>query len=165
MADSRKSCGGMPVASISGCWVSCQLSFTAIGEPVGPKRRRSGSLTAFGTLNFVSEGPMPRMMTRLASLPVMMKPPIINPSPASTRRRVEILTGCVAGLGEGDGLVLGLGEGLGLGDVPGLGDGLALGDGLGLGEGLALPITLIVALALLRASSIWNVPKTQKVNE
>ena len=86
---------------------------------------------------------------------------------------MEILTGCVAGLGEGDGLGLadGLGEGLGLGDVPGLGEGLGLGDvpglgdGLGLGEGLAPPKTLMVALALLRASSIRNVPDTQNVNE
>jgi hypothetical protein len=69
------------------------------------------------------------------------------------------LTGCVAGLGEGDGLALGLGEGLGLGDVPGL------GDGLGLGDGFAPPRTLMVALAVLRWSSIWNVPETQKVNE
>jgi hypothetical protein len=80
-----------------------------------------------------------------------------------------MLTGWVAGLGEGDGLALGLGEGLGLGDVPGLGEGLGLGDvpglGEGLGEGFAPPITLMVALALLRASSIWKVPETQKVNE
>jgi hypothetical protein len=83
---------------------------------------------------------------------------------------VEILTGWVAGLGEGEGLALGLGEGLGLGDVPGLGEGLGLGevpglgDGLGLGEGFAPPMTLMVARALLRASSIWKVPETQKVN-
>ena len=86
-----------------------------------------------------------------------------------------MLTGCVAGLGEGDGLTLGegltLGDGLGLGEVPGLGEGLGLGevpglgDGLGLGEGVAPPMTLIVARALLRASSIWKVPETQKVNE
>ena len=86
---------------------------------------------------------------------------------------MEILTGWVAGLGEGEGLALGLGEGLGLGDVPGLGEGLGeglglgevpgLGDGLGLGEGFAPPMTLIVARALLRASSIWKVPETQKV--
>jgi hypothetical protein len=55
--------------------------------------------------------------------------------------------------------VPGLGDGLGLGDVPGL------GEGLGLGEGFAPPITLMVALALLRASSIWKVPDMQKVNE
>jgi hypothetical protein len=92
---------------------------------------------------------------------------------------VEILTGCVAGLGEGDGLVPGdglglgevpgLGDGLGLGEVPGLGLGLGevpgLGEGLGLGEGFAPPKTLIVARALLRASSIVKVPDTQKVNE
>ena len=83
---------------------------------------------------------------------------------------MEILTGWVAGLGEGEGLALGLGEGLGLGDVPGLGEGLGLGevpglgDGLGLGEGFAPPMTLIVARALLRASSIWKVPETQNVN-
>lgn len=81
---------------------------------------------------------------------------------------MEILTGWVAGLGEGDGLGLALGEGLGLGDVPGLGEGLGevpgLGDGLGLGEGFAPPMTLMVARALLRASSIWKVPETQKVN-
>ena len=122
---------------------------------------------ALGTLWFAREGPIPRMMTRLASLPVMMKPPIITPSPASTRRRVEILTGCVLGLGEGVGLGLGLGEGLGLGDVPGLGEGLGevpglglgevpgLGEGLGLGDGVMPPRTLIVARALLRASSMW----------
>jgi hypothetical protein len=74
---------------------------------------------------------------------------------------VEILMGWVAGLGLGEGLALGLGEGLGLGDVPGLGEGLALG----LGEGLAPPRTVILALALLRASSIRKVPLTQKVKE
>ena len=70
------------------------------------------------------------------------------------------------GSGEGDGLGFGLGEGLGLGDVPGrardsrsvTGSGwamcLGLVEGLGLGEGFAPPITLIVALAVLRASSI-----------
>jgi hypothetical protein len=96
---------------------------------------------------------------------------------------VEILTGWLAGVGEGEGLGLALGEGLGLGDVPGLGEGLGLGDvpglgdglglgdvpglgdGLGLGEGLAPPNTLMVALALLRASSIRNVPDTQNVKE
>lgn len=72
-----------------------------------------------------------------------------------------MLTGCVAGLGDGEGLGLGEtpGLGLGLGDTPGL------GDGLGLGEVLAFPITLMVARALLRASSMRNVPATQKVNE
>jgi hypothetical protein len=80
---------------------------------------------------------------------------------------VEILTGCVAGPGEGEGLALGEG----LGDMPGLGEGLGLGDvpglaeGLGLGEGVMPPNTLMVALALLRASSMWKVPDTQKVNE
>ena len=88
---------------------------------------------------------------------------------------MEILTGWVAGLGDGDGLTLGdglaLGDGLGLGDVPGLGEGLGLGDvpglgdGLGLGDGAAPPMTLIVALALLRASSMRKVPETQNVNE
>jgi hypothetical protein len=103
----------------------------------------------------------------------MMKPPIITPSPAFTLRRVEIFTGRVAGLGEGEGLALGLGEGLGLGDELGPGEGLGLGDepglgdgdGLGEGDGLAPPKTVIVALALLRASSIRNVPDAQKVNE
>jgi hypothetical protein len=78
-----------------------------------------------------------------------------------------MLIGCVAGLGEGEGLAEGLGEGLG--DVPGLGDGLGdvpgLGDGLGLGEGPAPPKTLMVARALLRASSIRKVPDTQNVKE
>jgi hypothetical protein len=82
---------------------------------------------------------------------------------------VEILTGWAAGLGDGLGLALGEGLGLGLGEVPGLGLGLGevpgLGDGLGLGEGFPPPRTLIVARAPLRASSIWNVPPTQKVNE
>ena len=45
------------------------------------------------------DGPMPRMMTRFGSLPVTMKPPIMTPSPVSTRTRVEMLTGCAAGLG------------------------------------------------------------------
>lgn len=89
------------------------------------------------------------------------------PSPASTRTRVEILTGWVAGLGLGEGL--GLPEGLGLGDVPGLGLGLGdepgLGEGLGLGDELGPPKTVMVALAPLRASSMWKVPDTQNVNE
>ena len=107
------------------------------------------------------------MITRFASFPVMMKPPIMTASPDWTRRRVEILTGCVAGLGEGDGLALALAEALGLGEAVALGDGLALGEALalGLGEGFAPPMTVIVARAPLRASSIRNVPETQKVNE
>ena len=45
--------------------------------------------------------------------------------------------------------------------MPGLGDAL----GLGLGEGLVLPNTVMLDLALLRASSIRKVPPTQKVKE
>ncbi len=72
-----------------------------------------------------------------------------------------MLTGCVAGLGDG------LGEGLGLGDTPGvgLGETPGLGDGLGLGEVPAFPSTLMLARALLRASSMRKVPSTQNVNE
>ena len=96
-----------------------------------------------------------------------------------------MLSACAAGIGLGEGLGLGdglmpgeglglgempgLGEGLGLGDMPGLGDGLGLGDmpglGEGLGEGVVPPNTVMVALALLRASSMWKEPDTQKVNE
>ncbi len=78
-----------------------------------------------------------------------------------------MLTACATGLGDGLALGegLGLGDGLEPGDGLGLGDGLLPGDGLGLGEGVAPPRTLIVALALLRASSIRNVPETQKVKE
>lgn len=88
-----------------------------------------------------------------------------------------MLTGWLAGVGDGEGEALGLGdvpglgealgpgdglaEGFGLGDVPGLGEALGLGDGLGLEP----PKTVIVARALLRASSSWKVPETQKVNE
>jgi hypothetical protein len=65
--------------------------------------------------------------------------------------------------------VPGLGDGLGLGEVPGLGDGLGLGEVPGLGDGLGdgppPPETVIVDLTPLRASSIWKVPDTQKVNE
>ena len=85
------------------------------------------------------------------------------------------MTGWLAGVGDGEGEVLGLGlgevpglgealgpgDGLGLGDVPGLGEALGLGEGLG----LASPNTVIVARALLRASSSRNVPDTQNVNE
>jgi hypothetical protein len=82
---------------------------------------------------------------------------------------VEILIGWVAGLGDGEGLALGLGEGLGLGDVLGPGEGLGLGDvpglGDGLGEGLTLPRTVMLDRAPLRWSSIRKVPPTQKVNE
>ncbi len=74
-------------------------------------------------------------MTRFASLPVMMKPPIMTPSPPSTRTRVEILTGWLTGLGEGLGLGLALGEGLGLG----LGDGAGFGVYPAHGDGLAPP--------------------------
>ena len=86
-----------------------------------------GSLIAPWTPTLVIEGPIPRMMTRLDSFPVTMKPPIMTPSPDSTRTRVEILTGCAAGLGLGDGLMPG--EGLGL--VPGDGLGLVPGSGSG----------------------------------
>ncbi len=92
------------------------------------------------TPTFAMEGPTPRMMTRLDSFPVMMNPPIITPSPVSTLTRVEILSGCAAGLGLGDGLVPGEGDGLvpGEGDglVPGEGDGLVPGEGDGLVPGL-----------------------------
>src|ERR1043166_9353841 len=182
IAASRESCGATPVASISVRWVSCQLSFTAMVVPLDPKRRKFGSRTTFGTPTPASEGPMPRMITRFGTSPVTMKPPTMTPSPASTRTRVEMVSACAAGLGLGEGLGLGdglglgevpglgdglglgdvpgLGDGLGLGDVPGLGDGLGLGDVPGLGDGLGLgegpvPVTIMVALALLRASSIW----------
>jgi hypothetical protein len=65
----------------------------------------------------------------------------------------------------GDGLALGLGEGLVPGEGLGLGDGLAVGKGLGLGDGSAPPTTVMVDRTPLRASSIWTVPETQKVNE
>src|SRR5436190_1230454 len=110
------------------------------------------------TPTLVIEGPMPRIMTRLDSLPVMMKPPIMTPSPTSTRTRVEILTGWAAGigLGLGDGLIPGLGDGL----IPGLGDGLIPG----LGDG-PVPGTSTVAVAFPGESWIWYVPGTQNVNE
>jgi hypothetical protein len=84
-----------------------------------------------------------------------------------------MFTGCVAGLGEGEGLALGLGEGLGLGDELGLGDGLGLGEipglgealGLGLGDGVAPPNTVMLDRAPLRWSSIRKVPPAQNVNE
>src|SRR5436190_1630124 len=160
IAASRESNGAIPVAWISAAWVSCQLSFTPMGEPVGPKRRRRGSATTPGTPRLAREGPMPRRMTRLASSPVTMKPPTITPSPVSTRRRVEMLRAWAAGLGLGDGLGevpgLGLGEvpGLGLGEVPGLGlgevPGLGLGEvpGLGLGEVPGLGLGEVPGLGL-----------------
>jgi hypothetical protein len=86
-------------------------------------------------------------------------PPVI----ATLEIAIGSQVGWGLGLGEGLGLCPGLGDGLGL--WPGLGDGLGLWPGDGLGEGLEPPPTVMVALALLRASSMRKVPDTQKVNE
>src|SRR2546423_1539152 len=85
------------------CGLSFQLSFEVISAPLAPWSSITGSLRsdAAGRPELVSEGPMPRNTTGLATLPVMMKPPIITLSPVSTRTRVERLRVCDGVVGTG----------------------------------------------------------------
>src|SRR2546421_1458773 len=109
------------------CGLSFQLSFEVISAPLAPWSSITGSLRsdAAGRPELVSEGPMPRNTTGLATLPVMMKPPIITLSPVSTRRRVEMfnaLAGVAVGVAGGGAEGVGVGVG-GARDRVGLGGG------------------------------------------
>ena len=69
-------CGWNPLASISLCWLSFQLSFKVINEPSDPCSSSTGSASGSAIPNPASDGPMARNMTFLGSLPPMMKPPM-----------------------------------------------------------------------------------------
>ena len=102
MADSRSLVGGIPVASISACWLLpsgliFQLSLMMVVKPLEPCSARVGSASELAT---PVEGPIARRSTSLGTLPVMMNPPMPALStPVSTRRRVERLMGCAGGAG------------------------------------------------------------------
>src|SRR2546423_2734729 len=97
MADSRSFVGGMPLALISSCWVSRQLSFVMVGKAPGPCNSRTGSGNGFGMPKRVRDGPIARMITCFGTVPVMMKPPMPTWSPVKTWRRVERFNACEVG--------------------------------------------------------------------
>ena len=57
MADSLVFGGAKPLAWISACWLSCQLSFDAIRVPLTSCISKVGSARTLGTPNCVSVGP------------------------------------------------------------------------------------------------------------
>src|SRR5438270_12933342 len=63
MADSRPSDGESPVAWMSDCWLSVQLSLNAILFPLPSCNSRVGSWSGFGTCEPPNEGPIPRIKT------------------------------------------------------------------------------------------------------
>src|SRR5438034_4290987 len=131
IADSRSLVGGMPVAIISASWVSLQLSFMIVVKPAGPCSSITGSASAPVT---VKEGPMARRMTRLGSLPVMMKPPMPTSAPVWTSIRVERLSAWADG-------GVGVGEAVGVAVAVPVGPGVGVGgtDAEAVGVGLGMP--------------------------
>jgi hypothetical protein len=95
-ADSKSFVGATPLFSISVCWVSFQSLLLISTEPSAARNSRTGFASRSVRPNCSSDGPMARMITLFDALPVIMKPPINASSPVSTRRRVEILSNCVA---------------------------------------------------------------------
>src|SRR5450432_4276635 len=144
MADSRSLVGGTPVAMISASWLvpsenlTFQLSLMMVVKPLGPCSASIGSASEPVT---PVEGPSPRTITSLGTLPVMMNPPMPALSvPVSTRSRVERLTACAGPLpGVGVG-----GAGVGVGDPPGVGvalpPGVAVGSGVPVGSGVGVGV-------------------------
>src|SRR5471030_1905479 len=144
MADSRSLVGAIPVASISACWLvpsenlTFQLSLMMVVKPLGPCSASIGSASEPVT---PVEGPSPRTITSLGTLPVMMNPPMPALSvPVSTRSRVERLSACAGPLpGVGVGVGVAVTSGVGVG-VPGVGDpGLGVAGGVGVGDGVGVP--------------------------
>src|SRR5450432_1089476 len=142
MADSRSLVGGTPVAMISASWLvpsenlTFQLSLMMVVKPLGPCSASIGSASEPVT---PVEGPSPRTITSLGTLPVMMNPPMPALSvPVSTRSRVERLVACAApGVDVGVGVELGLGVGVGVGLGVGVGVGvIGVDDGVGVGVGV-----------------------------
>src|SRR4051812_45922510 len=101
MAASRLFVGDNPLAAIDASCESLQLLFVIVPKAPGPWSSRIGSASSSdaGNPELVNDGPMPRIMTRLATFPVMMKPPIAALSPVSVRMRVDKLTARVVGVG------------------------------------------------------------------
>src|SRR4051794_36175386 len=118
MADSRSFEGARPVPSMRACWSSFQLLFVTVAM-LWPWSSRTGSASALGTL--VMEGPIARIMTRLGTLPVIIKPPMPTLSPVCTRIRVERLRACDPGLGVAVAVAVGAGVAVGAAVAVGVG--------------------------------------------
>src|SRR5678815_487883 len=102
MAASRLFVGGRPNNPMSYACVSCQLSFVArTALEFGPCNSSVGSASTPERPGLLREGPIPRMITSLDSVPVMMNPPSRMLSPVNTWARVERLVMLVAGGGGG----------------------------------------------------------------
>src|SRR5437870_8699606 len=122
-------------------------------KPVGPCSSITGSASGLGTPNAANEGPIPRRITCFGALPATMKPPMPTLASVRTRRRVDRLSACAAGVTLGLGLGVGVGvAGIGVWLGVGLGVGVAGGGvwlGVGLGVGVAgggVPVAVALAV-------------------
>src|SRR5438034_261670 len=97
-----------------------------VTNPGGPCSSKMGSASGLGTPKLAKEGPIPRRTTRLGSLPVMIKPAIPTLASVRTRRRVERLTACAAGIGVGVGTGVPVAVAVAVAVAVGLGDGVGL---------------------------------------
>src|SRR5580704_14614748 len=107
------------------------------------------------------EGPIPRMITFLATLPVMIKPPMATLSPVWTSARVDMFSSCgrvnvgvrVGGdVGVGSGVGVGIGVGVGVGVGPGLIT-LFVSRVTALTTAKSRPLTVAVLTAVMEASA------------
>src|SRR2546423_6489099 len=149
MADSLGCCGARPLAKISAAFgLPGQLSLTLMSVPSLPLNSKVGSWSGSATPKTAREGPIPRMIMRLASLPSIMKPAISTLSPASTRKRVEILARCELDVGVAVGVGEGIGVAVAIGVAVGVAAGLAVGVGLAVALGVAIGVELGTAVAV-----------------
>jgi hypothetical protein len=100
IADSLAAVGAWPLFWISLTWllviippiiVVCQSSLLAISAPPPLCSSNLGLAKASVIPNWVSSGPMARMMTLFGPVPWTIKPPIITCSPVWTKLRVLML--------------------------------------------------------------------------
>src|SRR5215212_6111194 len=148
MADSASLVGASPVAAIAACWVSFQLSLITVVNPAGPCSSITGSASTSVSPLWIKEGPIPRTITCLEALPVMMKPPMPTLSPTETRMRVERLTACVINPGVAVGVAVGIAVGVGVGP-PGVAVAVAVAVGVGpTGVAVAVAVALAVAVGV-----------------
>src|SRR3954449_12552345 len=130
-----------------------------MSEPSAARSSRTGSARAPGKL-FSNDGPMARITTFFASLPVMMNPPIIALSPDSTRPRVAMLSGWDGGmaLGAAVAVAVGLEEAVAVGATVAVGttvdSGVAVGLGAMVAVGVAVGVGATVAVGVALGSGI-----------
>src|SRR5215210_1647185 len=156
MADSASLVGASPVAAIAACCVSFQLSLMTVVNPAGPCSSITGSASTSVSPLWIKEGPIPRTITCLEALPVMMKPPMPTLSPTDTRMRVERLTACVINPGVAVGVAVGIAVGVGVGP-PGVAVAVAMGVAVAVavalgvgpgGVGVAVAVAIGVAVGV-----------------